>query len=290
MSVTIECVASVRSGVGESPFWDTEDKVLWWVDIPEGLIHRYDPSTNENRTVPFGEPVGSVAPRLSGGLVVAAKTGFHFLDPDSGNREAIADPETHLPDNRFNDATTDPKGRFWAGTMKDGAPSEKAGGFYRLDPDLACTAFLPPVYTANGLAFSPDGQTMYFSDSGPSVRTIFCARYELDTGTPHAPRVFFDTREVRGRPDGGTVDADGCYWMAGIGGGQLVRLTPAGDVDRIVEMPIEMPTKPMFGGSRLDTLFVTSIGLGAAPDSEDGGLFAVTGLGTTGIPQVRFAG
>ena len=290
MKPEIDCVVPRRSEVGESPFWDTQDSVLWWVDIPQGLIHRYDPETGENRTIEFGEPVGCVAPRVSGGLVVAAKTGFHFLDPDTGVREAITDPEAHIPGNRFNDGITDPEGRLWAGTMKDGISRERLGRFYRLDQDQGCVPFFDPVYTTNGLAFSPDGQTLYFSDSGPSVRTVFSAEYDLETGTPGATQVFFDTRDVMGRPDGGTVDADGCYWMAGVGGGQLVRLTPAGTVDRIVDMPVEKPSEPMFGGSRLDILFVTSIGRDADPGTDAGSLFAITGLGVTGVPQARFAG
>ena len=290
MRPDIECVVASRSRVGESPFWDVRDRVLWWVDIPEGLIHRYDPATGGNRTVAFGEPVGYIAPRRSGGLVVAAKSGFHLLDPQTGAREAITDPEADLPENRFNDGGTDPKGRLWAGTMKMGSPSERKGRFYRLDPDRRCVSFFDPVFTTNGLTFSPDGRVIYFSDSDPSVRTIFSAGYDPDTGTPGEPRVFFDTRAVKGRPDGGTVDADGCYWMAGADGGQVVRLTPDGRVDRIVEMPVLKPSKPMFGGSRLETLFVTSIGTGAESGSMAGNLFAVTGLGTTGIPQTHFGG
>ena len=286
----IDCVVATRSEIGESPFWDVLDGILWWVDILPGLIHRYDPETGENQTVEFGEPVGSVAPRSSGGLVVAAKSGFHFLDPDTGKRNAITDPEADIPENRFNDGITDPKGRFWAGTMRDGNPQGRVGRFYRLDREGRCRSFFDPVFTSNGLAFSPDGRKLYFADSGRSVRTVFSAEYDPDTGVPGAPRVFFDTRSVQGRPDGGTVDADGCYWMAAVEGSQLVRLTPDGRVDRTVEMPVKKPTKPMFGGSRLETLFVTSIGRDGVAGSMAGNLFAVTGLGVTGVAQSRFGG
>ena len=115
----------------------------------------------------------------------------------------------------------------------------------------------------------------------------------LTPGTPRNVRPFFDTRAVAGRPDGGTVDAEGCYWQAGIGGWQLYRIAPDGRVDRTIDLPIEKPTKPMFGGPRLDTLFVTSLSSGLDPDRpqpEAGSLFAVTGLGVTGVPQARFAG
>ncbi len=292
--VAIECVVPSRSQVGEGAVWDVEDAALWWVDIKAGLIHRHEPASGENAVFSFGEPVGCLARRDAGGLIVASQTGFYLYDPATGAKQALADPEAQLPGNRFNDGTTDIHGRLWAGTMKDdGGPPERLGQFYRYDPDGLVTAHFDKVFTTNGSAFSPDGRTMYYSDSNPDIRTIWACDYDPDSGTPSDRRVFFDTREIAGRPDGGTVDADGCYWMAGVGGWQLVRITPGGKVDRIIDMPIEKPTKPMFGGAGLDILFVTSIGAGAEGDTrqpEAGGLFAVTGLGATGVPQTRFAG
>lgn len=293
MSITIECVAPTRSQLGEGPVWDVEDARLWWVDIMGGLIHCFDPETGLNKAFDFGEPVGCIARRSAGGLVVAAKSGFYTYDPDTGARSALSDPEPHLPGNRFNDGTTDMQGRFWAGTMKDGGDPEAVGSFYRLDPDGSVTQWGERVFTTNGLAFSPDGRRMYFSDSNAAVRTIWVADYDIDSGTPHAPRVFFDTRQVAGRPDGGTVDADGCYWQAGISGWQIYRITPDGRVDRTIDLPVEKPTKPMFGGANLDTLFFTSLSQGldpAHPQPEAGSLFAISGLGVTGVPQARFAG
>lgn len=291
----IECVASTHSTVGEGAVWDHERQVLWWVDIPAGLIYRYNPNTQANDSWDFGEPVGCLAVRAKGGLVLATRSGFWFFDPETGEREQINDPEAHLPNNRFNDGTTDSKGRFWAGTMKDGAPPEPIGQFFRLDADLSVAPWKDAFYTTNGLAFSPDGKTMYYSDSNPSVRTIWRCDYDPETGTPSAPEVFFDTNSVPGRPDGGTVDADGYYWMAGVSGWQLYRIAPDGTVDLTIDMPVEKPTKPMFGGANLDILFVTSIGVGLAEGSEAkqpeaGSLFAITGLGITGFPQTPFAG
>ena len=290
----IDCVVASRSQIGEGAVWDDRDQVLWWVDIPAGLIHQFDPSTGENKTVEFGEPVGCLAVRESGGLVIAAKSGFHFFDPATQARQAISDPESDRPGNRFNDGTTDLMGRFWAGTMKDnGPPPEPLGRFYRLDPDQSVTPWKDGIYTTNGLAFSPDGRTMYFADSNPKVRTIWHCDYDLDTGTPGTPKLFLDTKTMPGRPDGGTVDSDGCYWQAGIDGWQLYRITPEGRVDMTIDLPIERPSKPMFGGPNLDILFVTSLGVGLTPGSdqpEAGSLFAITGLHITGLPQTRFAG
>ncbi|MEM7022989.1 MAG: SMP-30/gluconolactonase/LRE family protein [Pseudomonadota bacterium] len=290
--MNIECVVKSRSRTGEGAFWDTIDQVLWWVDIPAGLIHRFDPATGENSSFDWGEPVGCLAPRKDGGLLLATRTGFHMFHPETGKRQAIVDPEADKPGNRFNDGTTDPRGRLWAGTMKEGRPPAREGRFYRFDPDHRCTAWQDGFYTTNGLAFSPDGKTMYFSDSNAEVQTIWACDYDVDEGVAANQRVFFDCREVTGRPDGGTVDADGCYWMAGVGGAQIVRITPQGRVDRIVDLPVERPSKPMFGGAGLDTLFVTTIGAGSEDDltSLAGNLFAITGLGTKGVSQARFAG
>jgi sugar lactone lactonase YvrE len=177
--------------------------------------------------------------------------------------------------------------------MKVGGNPTPDGALYRLDPDGSVTLWKDGIYTANGLAFSPDGRRMYFSDSHPKVRQIWVCNYDIDTGTPSTPSLFFDTSVLPGRPDGGTVDSEGCYWQAGVGGWQLYRLSPEGKVLMSIDMPVEKPTKPMFGGPNLDVLYVTSIGGGvtAGQDQpEAGSLFAITGLGIKGVPQTRFVG
>ena len=291
--VKIESVVRSASQIGEGAVWDAREQVLWWVDIPAGLIHRFDPSTGRNETRGFGEPVGCLCLRESGGMVLATKTGFWTYDWNSGTRHHIVDPEAHLGNNRFNDGTTDPKGRFLAGTMKDGGKPEPVGACYRLDSDFHVSKWHEGIFTPNGMTFSPDGGILYFSDSNRTVQTIWSCNYDAETGVIGTPKVFFDARAVAGRPDGGTVDADGCYWMAGVSGWQIYRITPDGKVDLTIDMPVEKPTKPMFGGAKLDILYVTSIGMGLEDrkgQPEAGNLFAVTGLGIHGIPQWRFAG
>jgi len=293
MSIKIECVAATRSRIGEGPVWDVADQRLWWVDIPAGLIYCFDPETKENLSFDFGEPVGCLARREKGGLVVAAKSGFWFFDPHSGTKEFIADPESNLPDNRFNDGGTDSQGRFWAGTMKEGGEPQALGTFYRLNTDLSVLPWRSNFWTTNGLCFSPEGTRLYFSDSNARVRTIWSCDYDPTTGTPGEPHLFFDTHNIQGRPDGGTVDAEGCYWQAGIEGWALYRISPEGKLLQTIEVPVEKPTKPMFGGKNLDTLFFTSLSQGLTDPErqpEAGSLFAITGLGVKGIPQTRFAG
>ncbi len=291
----IHCVLDAKAKTGEGAVWDVAEQALYWVDIPEGQLYRFDPVTGENRAWPMGEPIGCLALREAGGAVVALKSGIYLFDFESGAKTPLCSPEADRPDNRFNDGATDTRGRFWAGTMKLSGPREPTGAFYRIEPDGRWTRWVDGIYTTNGQTFSPDGRTFYCSETHADVQTIWAADYDPDSGEAGERRVFFDAHAVAGRPDGGTVDADGCYWMAGVGGWQLVRITPRGEIDRIVDMPVERPTKPMFGGRDLDTLFVTTISTGLTPGSEArqpqaGGLFAITGLGVTGIPQTRFAG
>ena len=295
MGYQIDIAVSGTARLGEGLVWDDEDQLLWWVDITGGLIHSYDISSRSNTSYDFGEPVGSIGRREAGGLVVAAESGFYFFDPASGQKTPIADPEADIAENRFNDGTVDPAGRFWAGTMKDGGEPNEQGCFYLLDHDLSVRPWDQVLYTTNGLAFSADGGTMYFSDSNRAVRTIWQCDYDVDTGTPSSPRLFFDTAALDGRPDGGTVDSDGCYWMAGVGGWQIYRITPDGNIDMTIDVPVEKPTKPMFGGANRDILFVSSIGFDLtagteADQPEAGALLAITGLNITGLPQPRFAG
>lgn len=293
MSVEITCVVDLRSEVGEGCFWDEQEQALFFVDIPPGMLYRLRNGWLDQWQ--FGEPLGCLALDRAGRAILALKSGLYRFDFATGDKQLIAHPEQDRPGNRFNDGAVDRQGRFWAGTMKLSGPPERTGAFYRIDPDLTITRHFDKTFTTNGLAFSPDGRTMYLSDSNPEVRTIWACDYNPNTGYPSERRVFFDTRQVAGRPDGGTVDAEGCYWMAGVGGWQLVRIRPDGVVDRIVDVPIERPSRPWFGGPDLDILYVTSLRAGLTPGTEArqpqaGGLFSITGLGVKGLPQPRFGG
>lgn len=295
MTIRIDCVLDARALLGEAAFWDARLQRLWWVDIDGCAVHLFDPASGHDQIWRLPFRVGCLAPcARDQRLLLATERGFQFFDPASGALTTIADPEADRPEQRFNDGTTDPCGRFWAGTMSLRPERPPTGAFYRLDPDLTWTRSVDGIRTTNGLAFAPDGRTMYLADSAPAVRTIWACDYDPDTGTPSNRRVFVDTTGMPGRPDGGTIDADGCYWMAGVGGWQVVRFTPAGRVDRVVEVPVEKPTKIAFGGRDLDVLYLTSIGQGLTPGSEArqpraGGLFAFTVPGVRGLELARFA-
>ena len=292
--VPTRLVVDAHAVTGEGPVWCEREQVLWWVDIDVDRLHRFDPATGADRQWGLGEPVACVQLRKSGGLVLALKSGFALFDPATGRLDRLAAPEADEPCNRFNDGAVDTRGRLWAGTMRMSKHGiQPTGAVYRLDPDGSCTRMMGGFWTINGMAFSPDGTKFYFSDSTAKVRTIWVADYDPETGTIGERRVFFDTRDLAGRPDGAAVDAEGCYWMAGIGGGELVRFTPAGAIDRIVPVPVKRLTKLAFGGPDLATAYVTSLGgnnwqeSGDAP--EAGGLFALA-LGIKGLKANRYGG
>lgn len=294
-TIEIDCIQDARAEVGEGIIWDEGHRALFWVDITPGRLWRLDPISGATRSWDLSEPLGCMAIMADGRAILALRSGFWALDLESGAKQRLRDLEPDRPGNRPNDGTTDPVGRFWVGTMKMNQPPERTGAFYRLDADLSCRRMVDQWFTTNGLAFSPDGRTMYLSDSNPEVRTIWALDYDLATGQPTNRRLFFDTRAVAGRPDGGTVDAEGYYWMAGVGGWQVLRLDPKGRVDRIIPMPIERPSRPAFGGPGLDELFVTSLGVGLTPGREAeqpqaGSVFRIRGLGVKGIPAPRYAG
>ena len=292
--IRADCVLDAKARLGEAIVWDDRRRVLWWVDIEGRALHRLDPRGWDTKTIDLPKRPGCLALREDGGFLLTLEDGFYFLDEPTGGLTHIVDPEPDKPDNRFNDGAPDTKGRMIAGTMPLG-PREPVAAFYRLHPDLACERLMDGFTVTNGVAFSPDGGTFYFSETEAKTRTIYAADYDPDSGEVGERRVFFDTHALKGRPDGGTIDADGCYWMAGVGGWQLVRFTPAGKVDATIDMPVEKPTKIAFGGENLDILYVTSIRDGIAAEDlpeqpQAGGIFALTVPGVQGMPCLRFGG
>ena len=290
----IDCVVRADALLGESPVWDVGREVLWWVDINGRAIHCYDPAHDKDHASPVSLQPAALAVRAGGGLVVATNDGFHAFAPDDGHLTPLApNPEPDLPRNRLNDSRCDRSGRFWAGSMHDPTSAKIAAGrLHRLDPDLGVNTFLTGLGVSNGLAFSPDGRTMYHADTW--AETVWAYDYDPDEGIPTKKRVFAEFFDLAGRPDGATVDESGCYWVALARGGQIVRLNPRGERDRLIPFPVSAPTMPAFGGPGLDTMYVTCLGPGSAPTEVakpglDGALFAFD-PGCGGLPEPTFAG
>lgn len=288
----IEMILESRSQTGEGAVWSVEEQVLYWVDIPKGELNRFDPSSRQNKIYQMPTPVGCLALTENYGVVVALTNGFHYFDFDDHSLSLINNPKEDEPLNRFNDGTTDPKGRFFAGTMPlEGKGENPMGSLFVLDLDGSARRLERDLWTQNGLAFSPDGKIMYLADTNLNAGVVWAYDYDPDDGRMSNKRVFFEATEIAGKPDGGTIDADGCYWMAAVRGWELIRLTPQGNIDQRIKMPIEMPTKIAFGGPNLDIMYVTSIG-GQQPDPEQplaGCLFAVQ-AGIQGLPSTPYRG
>jgi len=290
-----ELIVDARNAVGESPVWVPEESALYWVDIPAGGLQRWSADTGQVATWKTPQMLACIAPHADGGWVAGMESGFFRLHPrndGSLDSEPLAHVDHARADMRLNDGRCDRQGRFWAGSMVLNMGANAANGtLYRYSAgqrgplDSRLSGFIVP----NGLGFSPDGRTMYLSDSHPQVQQIWAFDYDTETGSPSNRRVFVDMNRHEGRPDGAAVDADGCYWICANDAGLIHRFTPDGRLDRSLSVPVKKPTMCAFGGPRLDTLFVTSIRPGDDhdPQSLAGGVFALD-PGVKGLPEPRF--
>lgn len=293
--IEIECVVDSASLLGEATYWDPDAKVLWWIDIYGPTIHRTDPATGRDDVWTAPEYLGTLSVRAKGGLVVSMASGFYFFDPETGAFDPIADPEADIADSRFNDGKTDRQGRFWSGTMFEapGKAPARIGALWRLDQDLSVHKTIDGIGCANGLAWSPDNRTMYFTDS----HTHFVWAFDFDpaSGEVGDRRVFIDLTEEDYIVDGATVDSDGTYWLTVPFKGKVLAYDPDGKRVQTIDLPVDLPTCCEFGGAGLDTLYVTTATLrrdaaALAGQTRPGGLFAIRGLGAKGVPLVPFGG
>lgn len=239
--------------LGEGPLWSVKDQSLYWIDIEHPSIHQWRPETRAYRQWKLPSSIGSFAFRQNGGAILAMRDGFHTFDFDTQVLSPLIDPEAHLPENRFNDGKCDPGGCFWAGTLHD-KEQEARGSLYRLDPDGSYRMIRPDIIVSNGLGWSPDHQTMYFTDSG--TQCIYAYDFDMRNSEISNERVF--ARDTDCYPDGLTVDSEGYVWSAKWDGWRVVRYSPDGKIDAIVEMPVQRPTSVMFGGPELNQLYITS--------------------------------
>jgi sugar lactone lactonase YvrE len=297
----VEAQGGYVATVGESPVWRIDEQALYWVDIPFGLIVRLCPSTGERTEWKLPEKVGCIAFAGSSHVLAAMESGIFSVmleTPAVGAVSAVATsrrlaaPQFARPDMRFNDGRCDRQGRFWAGTMyQDMNAASAVGGLYRFTPaDGLRGPYVDHLIVQNGLAWSPDGKTMYLSDSHASRRLIWAFDYDIDDGVPHRRRVFADLGDHCGRPDGAAVDENGCYWSCANDAGVLLRFTPGGRLDRKVALPFAKPAMCAFGGKNLDTLFVTSIRLPTTDDVALDGKLVALQVGVRGLPDPEFAG
>lgn len=275
--------------LGESPVWDVANGTLYWVDQMRETVRSFQPASGASRDWPVPQIPGSVALAQEGQLLLALADGFHLLDLTSSACTAFAAVQHGGPGVRMNDGRSDRSGRYVGGSIVFGR-AEPDGCLYRLNEDGRVEVLQRGIVVANSVCFNAAGDRLYYADS--RAGTILVCDYDPNGSEVGEPRVFADTRPHGSVPDGATVDADGCVWVALIENGRVLRLRPDGALDRTLQLPVPYVTSVCFGGPAMDVLYVTSVsdtGMRLRTDHPDAGtLFAVTGLGVKGVPEGRF--
>ena len=288
----VELVLDARADLGECPRWNEQEGALYWVDIAACALHRLDPATGATRTRIFDQPVACFAFRRTGGFVLGMRDGLGLIDSFDGPLRPVGEPvEADRPWSRFNDGRADAAGRFWAGTMDEGKAHSDAG-LWRLSAGGDLARMTDGALTSNGLAFSPDNRTLYWADTPRHV--IHAFDLDPERGEIANRRVFHRFPEGQGRPDGGSVDEEGCYWSALYGGARIVRLSPTGEIVHEIAIPARNPTMAAFGGQDRRTLYITTARQGATAQDlalypNSGGVFTVR-VATPGVAEHPFAG
>jgi sugar lactone lactonase YvrE len=258
--------------LGESPVWHPGERALYYCDIPGRTLHRFDPASGSRTHWGFDTEPASLAPMLDGALLLAMRDGLWRFDPASGKRSRLAEPPYDQANERFNDGKCDPQGRFWVGTIYE--PRDRALASLYCFSANKLVRKQGGITVSNGLAWSPNGRTMYWSDT--KTHTIFAFDFDPASGALAGRRVFasFPVKQAGqaldsygGRPDGAAVDAEACYWVAMFEGQRLLRLSPRGEVIRELRLPVRCATMPCFGGADLKTLYITTAGENR-PDAE----------------------
>lgn len=284
----VEHLVSSQCQLGEGPLWHPIEQVLYWLDITQGRLHRFDPTSGNYQTAELGVVTGSMGVRGQGGFVMATKKGFAFWDPQTAKMTFLGDPDADEGDVRFNDGKTDRQGCFWAGKMS----TTPTNSLFRLNVDCSIQRMESGIIISNGLGWSPDNRIFYYTDS--DARMIYAYDFDPQAGSISNRRVFAHISAGDGFPDGLAVDAEGYIWSARWGGWKVVRYAPDGSIEREIPMPVEFPTSCAFGGLNLDELYITSAWIEVKPENRARQPFAgdVFRLKThvCGLPEPLFAG
>ncbi|QTD98351.1 SMP-30/gluconolactonase/LRE family protein [Streptomyces cyanogenus] len=277
-----EVAVRAEATLGEGPTWDPATGRLIWLDILGMRLHTYDPVSGRRTVRTTPQHIGAAKPRAGGGLVLNLRDGVALLDPDDTFRWLHHEP---VPGRRANDAAVAPDGSLWAGTMRyDEAPG--GGTLSRLTGDGSVVTVLPDATVSNGTGWSPDGRLMYYVDSPTRRVDVF----DHDADGVRGRRPLVEIEEGAGFPDGLTVDAEGCVWVALWDGGAVRRYTPAGELDRVVTLPTPRTTACAFGGPDLTDLYITTARTGlTSPHPLSGSLLVIPNAGK-GLPQPPFTG
>ena len=246
---------SVKNDIGEGPLWHPKEKCLYWIDITKGNLFKSDTTLSTFKKFHFNTMIGAFGFRKEGGMILATDQGFSYWREGQSAPDVFWNP---LPDRegvRLNDGKVDPAGRFWAGSMDT---EQHEGRLYRVDPDGSQHVILDHIGISNGLGWSPDRKTMYYTDSTELI--IYAFEYDLETGQISNQRPFIqipeDPRWIA--PDGLCVDVEGCIWGALWNGYEVVRYDPQGKPILKIEVPAQQVTSCGFAGENLDQLIITT--------------------------------
>ena len=276
--------------VGEGPVWDVAEQALYYIDIVEKAVFRWNPASSDVKRWDMPDIIGSLALREGGGAIVALGSGVYSLDFTTGAVEPLALLDPPDPELQLADGKVDRAGRFVFATSHR-AMKEARGGLYSLEWGRL-TKLDGDIHLGNGPCWSPDSRTFYHADSLRHL--IYAYDYDLETGVATGRRPFFDSSPWGPIPDGATVDAEGNLWTAICEGGVVLCISPAGEVLREIEFPTRIPASVMFFGPELDRLFVPTIDPSFIPGreaaSDDGCCFVIDGLNVQGLPEPRYAG
>jgi sugar lactone lactonase YvrE len=259
----VRVAVASASLLGESPMWHPGEQVLYYCDIPGHKLQRFDPASGDLVHWDFDTDVACCAPMLGGALLLAMRDGLWRFDPAGGERSKLADAVYDPARERFNDGKCDPQGRFWVGTIYE--PRDPALASLHCFSAGKLVRRAEGITVSNGLAWSPNGRTMYWSDT--QAHQIYAFDFDPASGALSSRRVFtsFPLKQpgqsldsYGGRPDGAAVDVQGCYWVAMFEGQRVLRLSPDGELLREVRLPVRCATMPCFGGRDLKTLYITT--------------------------------
>jgi sugar lactone lactonase YvrE len=287
------CLLDIRCALGESPVWDDRREKLFFVDAMGPAIHAVSLDGTGLQTWPMPKPVGSIGLTESGRLIASLWHDLAVFDPDTRALTPLAKLTDEPATNRLNDGKVGPDGAFWVGTMDLAKPRRPIGSLYRLTADGRVERKATGYGVSNGLAFSPDGRTMFHSDSFPSAPAIDRWAFDPATGEIADRTRIALLDEKTGLPDGAACDTDGHYWSAGVFGGRLNRFTSAGALIESHPVPVPAPTMPCFCGPNLRTLVLTSLressgAIKIAPNLQSGSLFiARTAVAGTPVGHMR---